>query len=69
MNMEESIELFQLELTRTQLKALTGLLPQGFSLEPVSKHKTSISSNPTKKIFTNVNFFKFLIQFLIWKKG
>jgi len=53
MNMEESIELFQLELTRTQLKALSGLLPQGFSLEPVSKHKSSISSNPTKKIFTN----------------
>ena len=54
----ENIEIFELELDKEQLKALSTLLPRGFSLELVQKSSTikDSGSKPSKKLFTNVNF-------------
>jgi len=48
-----NIELYQIELTKGQLKALSNLLPNGFSLIPFKKSKSEINPYPTKKVFTN----------------
>jgi hypothetical protein len=49
-----NIELFQIELTKAQLKALSSMLPQGFALEAPKKHnKKEIEHPTTKKFFTN----------------
>lgn len=62
--MSENIELFELELTKDQLHALSTLLPKGFSLELVPKSTTShgSGSRPSKKLFTNVKSSKYFFQ-------
>jgi len=49
-----TIELFQIELTKAQLKALSSMLPKGFALEAPKKHnKKDIEHPTTKKLLTN----------------
>jgi len=48
-----SVELYQIELTKAQLKALSSLLPKGFALETPKKNNRDTTPPPAKKLFTN----------------
>jgi hypothetical protein len=52
-NDQGTFQVFELSLTTAQYRALSQLLPHGYSLELLPKLKKEPSNRPTKKLFTN----------------